>query len=257
MMARIILSINAGSSSVKISVYGVEEDRSTKELAEMEIDGLTSTLRQWTYVRGLETIAKKEEVDQNISTREDAFKFLLGQLIDDKQLKQICTEGDINYACHRIAHGGDYQESKIIDANTYHHIEALTDLAPLHNGSALEIVKYCVKELPRTKNIAYFDTQFHLSLPEHVRMYAIDPEIARRKKLRKYGFHGISFAFITRSIAEFLNQKESETSIIALHIGSGASACAIKNGTSIDTSMGLTPVDGLPGATRSGSIDPR
>jgi acetate kinase len=257
MMARIILSINAGSSSVKISVYGVEEDKPPKQLAEMEIDGLASTSRQLTYVRGLETVAMEKEVDQNITTQEDAFKFLLGQIIEDNQLSEICTKEDITYACHRIAHGGDYQESKIIDANTYHHIEALTDLAPLHNGAALEIVKYCVKELPRTRNIAYFDTQFHRFLPEHIRMYAIDPEIAKRNKLRKYGFHGISFAFITRSVAEFLGQKESETSIIALHIGSGASACAIKDGTSRDTSMGLTPVDGLPGATRSGSIDPR
>ena len=257
MMARIILSINAGSSSVKISVYAVEEAKPPKQLAEMEIDGLTSTLQQLTYVRGLETVVKEKAVDQNIKTQENAFKFLLGQIVDDKQLSQICTKEDITYACHRIAHGGDYQESKIIDTNTYHHIEALTDLAPLHNGVALEIVKYCIKEMPRTRNIAYFDTQFHHFLPEHISMYAIDPEIAKKKKLRKYGFHGISFAFITRSVAEFLGQKESETSIIALHLGSGASACAIKSGTSIDTSMGLTPVDGLPGATRSGSIDPR
>ena len=256
-MARMILSINAGSSSVKISVYGVEEDKNPKQLAEMEIDDLTSTLRQWRYVRGLETIAKGKEVDQNIQSQQDAFKFMLGHLIDDNRLRQICTEEDITYACHRIAHGGDYQESKIIDASAYHHIETLTDLAPLHNGAALEIVRYCMKELPKTKNIAYFDTQFHHSLPEHIRMYAIDPEIAKRKSLRKYGFHGISFAFITRLVAEFLDQKESETNIIALHLGSGASACAIKNGTSSDTSMGLTPVDGLPGATRSGSIDPR
>jgi len=90
-----------------------------------------------------------------------------------------------------------------------------------------------------------------------VRTYPIDPKIASKNKLRKYGFHGISYAFITRSVADFLGKPIDETSIIALHLGSGASACAVRNGKSVDNSMGLTPLDGLPGATRSGSVDPR
>ena len=94
-------------------------------------------------------------------------------------------------------------------------------------------------------------------MPEAVRTYAIDPKVAQRNKLRKYGFHGISYAIITRAVAQYLNKPESETSLIALHLGSGASACAIKNGKSLDTSMGVTPLAGLPGATRSGDVDPR
>jgi len=117
-------------------------------------------------------------------------------------------------------------------------------------------VRSCVKILPKAKNIAYFDSAFHSTLPEAIRTYPIDPSIAQKNKLRKYGFHGISYAFIVRSVADFLSKPQSELNVIALHLGSGASMCAIKNGKSEDTTMGLTPLAGLPGATRSGSIDP-
>lgn len=105
-------------------------------------------------------------------------------------------------------------------------------------------------------NVAYFDSAFHSHIPKHIRTYPISPKIASSNKLRKYGFHGISYAFIIKAVAPFINKPVSETNIIALHLGSGASACAIKHGESLDTSMGLTPLAGLPGATRSGSLDP-
>jgi acetate kinase len=256
-MGKIILSINAGSSSVKISVYSAESGKSPEQLAETQIDGLTSPPCKLKYLRGSETIAKDKTIEQKIETQDDAFKFLLDQLINDKDFTAVSKKEDITHACHRVVHGGDYDESKVISQDTMHHLEALTDLAPLHNASALDIVRSCIKVLPTTKNIACFDSQFHHSLPEHIRTYPIDQEIAKKNGLRKYGFHGISYAFITRSVADFLGKKESETNIIALHLGSGASACAVKNGKSLDTSMGLTPLAGLPGATRSGSIDPR
>jgi acetate kinase len=147
--------------------------------------------------------------------------------------------------------------TQIITKDAYHHIEALSDLAPLHNGAALGIVESCIRKLPDTTNIACFDTQFHMSLPPHVYTYPINQERARKNGLRKYGFHGLSYSFITRSVAKFLQKDVSQLNIIALHLGSGASACAIKGGKSWDTSMGLTPLSGLPGATRSGSVDPR
>jgi len=125
-----------------------------------------------------------------------------------------------------------------------------------HNASSLSIIQAVAHLLPGARNIAYFDSAFHQTLPEHIRTYPIDPKIAARNKLRKYGFHGISYAFILRSVATYLNKAPSATSLIALHLGSGASACAIRAGRSVDTSMGLTPLAGLPGATRSGSVDP-
>jgi acetate kinase len=110
--------------------------------------------------------------------------------------------------------------------------------------------------LPHAKNIAYFDSAFHNTLPEYISTYPIDQAIAKKNKLRKYGFHGISYSFIVHAVSEYFNKPASELNIVALHLGSGASACCIKGGESLDTSMGLTPLAGLPGATRSGSIDP-
>jgi acetate kinase len=256
-MAKTILSINAGSSSVKISVYSVEAGGQPKELVEARVDGLTAPPPKLKYIRDGKTVVKGQTIDQEISTQDEAFKFLVEELVNDRALTQVSKKKDITHACHRVVHGGDYAAPQIITQDTYHHLEALTDLAPLHNGPALEIVKSCMSTLPATRNIAYFDSQFHNTIPEHIRTYPINQEIARKNKLRKYGFHGISYAFITRSVAQFLGKKVEDTSIIALHLGSGASACAIKGGKSWDTSMGLTPLAGLPGATRSGSVDPR
>jgi len=125
-----------------------------------------------------------------------------------------------------------------------------------HNASSLAIIQAVAHLLPSARNIAYFDSAFHQTLPAHIHTYPIDPTIAARNKLRKYGFHGISYAFILHSVATYLSKPPSATSLIALHLGSGASACAIRRGRSVDTSMGLTPLAGLPGATRSGSVDP-
>ena len=125
-----------------------------------------------------------------------------------------------------------------------------------HNASSVAILQVCFKELPKVQNIACFDSVFHHTLPDYVKTYAIDQEIAKEKGLRKYGFHGISYSYILRTVTSHLRKTRSQTSIIALHLGSGASACAIKNGRSLDTTMGLTPVSGLPGGSRSGDIDP-
>jgi len=255
-MPKIILSINAGSSSVKISIYSVSLDQEPQELAETQIDGLTAPPPQLKYTRGSQTVYKEKKLDQEIPTQNDAFRYMLDQLINDKDFTHITRKEDVSVACHRVVHGGDYERPKIITQDTYHRLENLTDLAPLHNASALEIVKYCIKELPHMRNVAVFDSEFHHSLPEHIRTYPINQEIARKNQLRKYGFHGISYSFITRAVADFLGKNEEDTSIIALHLGSGASACAIWKGKSWDTSMGLTPLAGLPGATRSGSVDP-
>ncbi|MCJ1340567.1 hypothetical protein MMC09_005863 [Bachmanniomyces sp. S44760] len=254
-MAYIILSINAGSSSVKISVYKVEaKGHAPEQIAEAQIAGLTAPPATFTYQKGPEKIKGRDVKD--IKNQEDAFKYILGHLVDDKSLREISSKDSVTHVCHRVVHGGDYPAAHVIDSETYHHLEDLTDLAPLHNGSALGIVKACVVILPTARNIAYFDSAFHSTIPEAIRTYPINQEVAKKNKLRKYGFHGISYAFITRSVAEYLKKDIKDTNIIALHLGSGASASVVRNGTSLDNSMGLTPLAGLPGATRSGSIDP-
>lgn len=255
-MGAIIISINSGSSSVKISIYkSGEQGKYPTQLADSQIYGLTAPPARLSYKRGTEEI-KGQEVE-GVETNEAACEFILEHIVHDKGLSEISSREDITHACHRVVHGGDYPAAHIIDEDTYHHLEDLTDLAPLHNASALAIIKACTKALPKAKNVAYFDSSFHSTIPDAIRTYPIDPEVAAKNKLRKYGFHGISYAFITRSVAEYLGKPENETSIIALHLGSGASACAIKDGRSLDNSMGLTPLAGLPGATRSGSVDPR
>jgi acetate kinase len=255
-MPEVILSINAGSSSVKISVYTTPTDNSQipTQLAEVTVEGLTAPPAKLKYTRGDEKVKGKEL--EKINTQEDAFRYILDHLTDDKGLPELNNKEDIRFTCHRVVHGGDYPKAQIIDKETYHHIEELSDLAPLHNAPALSIVRAVADILPDAKNIAYFDSSFHNTLPEYICTYPIDQSIAKKNKLRKYGFHGISYSFITHAVSTYLNKPVEELNIVALHLGSGASACCIKNGKSHDTSMGLTPLAGLPGATRSGSIDP-
>ncbi|KAH6610910.1 acetate kinase [Trichoderma cornu-damae] len=251
---RVILAINAGSSSVKISVYLADKGTAPRQIAESQVSGLTAPPAQLKYSRGGQTIIKDKNVDTAVSSQDDAFALLLKTLVDDAELEQVGSKSDVAIACHRIVHGGDYGEAQVITPDTYHHLEALSDLAPLHNGAALDIVDSCMKQLPDAINVACFDSQFHSTIPPHISTYPIDPVIAKKNRLRKYGFHGISYAFISRSVAGFLGKSLDQLNIIALHLGSGASACAIRNGKSWDTSMGLTPLAGLPGATRSGSL---
>jgi acetate kinase len=144
----------------------------------------------------------------------------------------------------------------VISSEAYHHLEKLTDLAPLHNGAALSVIHATLEHLPKATSIAYFDTTFHRTIPPHISTYPLDPSIAEPRGLKKYGFHGLSYAYILRSVSRYLGKPPSKVSLIVLHLGSGASACAIENGKSLDTSMGLTPLHGLPGATRAGALDP-
>jgi acetate kinase len=255
-MPDVIVSINAGSSSVKISVYKTPTDHSSvpAQLAEAVIEGLTAPPAKLKYTRGDEKIKGKEL--ENISTQEDAFRYILDHLTNDEGLSELKHKDDIRFTCHRVVHGGDYPRSQVIDKETYHHIEELSDLAPLHNAPALTIVRAVADILPHAKNIAYFDSSFHNTIPDYICTYPIDQSIAQKNKLRKYGFHGISYSFIVHAVSTYLDKPEKEINIVALHLGSGASACCIKGGESHDTSMGLTPLAGLPGATRSGSIDP-
>jgi acetate kinase len=255
---KVILAINSGSSSVKVSVFLADKNGSPRQIAEAQVSGLTAPPAKLSYQRQSDDVVHdNKEVGDEVKSQGDAFKLLLKTLIDDSKLGEVSSKDDIFIVCHRIVHGGDFDDAAVISKDTYHELERLSDLAPLHNGAALAIVDTCMSELPDAKNVACFDSQFHTTIPPHISTYPINQDIAKKNHLRKYGFHGISYAFIARSVARHLNKSSDELNIIALHLGSGASACAIKGGKSWDTSMGLTPLSGLPGATRSGSIDPR
>ena len=257
MKKKVILSVNAGSSSVKVSVYTAQLGEAPVEIAEGSLSGLTAPPPTIDYSRRGKKITKDGDVRDKADTQRDAFDVLMKTFINDEDLPELSSKDDIGIVCHRIVHGGDFSRPQLISDSTYTQLENLNDLAPLHNANSLGIVHQCIEDLPRGRNVACFDSQFHATIPPHIRTYPINQVIARSNRLRKYGFHGISYAFITRSTAEFLGKPPDELNIIALHLGSGASACAIKGGKSWDTSMGLTPLAGLPGATRSGSVDPR
>ncbi|KAL3470843.1 Acetokinase family-domain-containing protein [Aspergillus californicus] len=252
MAPKLILSVNAGSSSVKITFYTYE--KTPKVIANAQISGITAPPATLKYTSGDKE--RKEELKEEVNTPQDAFKLLLKRCFTDSDLKEVTSSDDLAYICHRIVHGGDFESSAVINDKTYHQLEQLEDLAPLHNFSALEIVRFCRKELPTVQSITFFDSSFHKTMPPYVTTYPIDQATAKSNRLRKYGFHGISYSFILRSVAEYLKKPVGKTNLIALHVGSGASICAIKDGKSIDTTMGLTPLAGLPGATRSGDIDP-
>lgn len=158
---------------------------------------------------------------------------------------------------HRIVHGGTrFVEPTLIDDEVEAGIEALVDLAPLHNPPGLAGIRAARAVLPDVPHVAVFDTAFHATLPDHAAAYAIDPTVAAEAGIRRYGFHGTSFAFVSRATAQFLGRPLEELRLIVLHLGNGASACAIAGGVSIDTTMGLTPLEGLVMGTRSGDIDP-
>ncbi|KAI5989614.1 Acetokinase family-domain-containing protein [Pisolithus orientalis] len=269
----LILAVNAGSSSLKISLFQRQVNDPPRLVLTSSTSSISSPPAKFTFkivdVPGSELTnsGHKESAEADLRDHESAFGHFIDKLAryaeDLKQATQAVGKdrvnlelGQIRNVCHRVVHGGNYVEPVVITEQTYHHIERLSDLAPLHNGAALRVIHAAITVLPNSRSIAFFDTAFHKHLPPHVAAYAIDQNVARKRGLRKYGFHGLSYAFITRSVAQYLGEDPTKLNIIALHIGSGASACAIRGGKSTDTSMGLTPLSGLPGATRAGDIDP-
>ncbi|KAL0580730.1 hypothetical protein V5O48_001288 [Marasmius crinis-equi] len=252
-MAKLVLSVNAGSSSLKISLYSITRPYKDTEPAQLlltsTISNISSPPASFSFKPTNGTNGINNASVDSIHDHASAFSHFIHHL-QSEQADQIV------HICHRIVHGGDYHDPVVISDETYHHIETLSDLAPLHNGAALAVIKACLKDLPNANSIAFFDTAFHRTIPHHIASYAIDQTVAKKRGLKKYGFHGLSYAFILRSVSHFLSKPPTELNLIILHLGSGASICAIKHGQSYDTSMGLTPVSGLPGATRSGAIDP-
>ncbi|KAJ7183198.1 Acetokinase family-domain-containing protein [Mycena filopes] len=250
----LVLSVNAGSSSLKISLYSVRPSRDDQEPVELKISSSISNISappaKFTF-KVVHGTTKDEEVD---SVHDHASAF--AHFIDCLGKEADIDRAKITHVCHRVVHGGDYSDPVVINHEAYKHIEKLSDLAPLHNGASLAVIKTCLSQLPNAKSIGFFDTAFHRSIPPHISSYAIDQKIAKQRGLKKYGFHGLSYSFILRSVSRFLQKPADALNLIILHLGSGASACCIQHGQSLDTSMGLTPLNGLPGATRSGAIDP-
>lgn len=244
-----ILVINCGSSSLKYQLINSEtEDVLAKGLCErIGIDGML------TYQPAG---GEKEKSEKAMPTHTEAIKFVIEALTNEKTgvIKRLDEVGAVG---HRIVHGGEkFTASTVLTAETIQAIEECSDLAPLHNPANLIGVRACQELMPNVPMVAVFDTAFHQTMPKTAYLYGLPYEYYENYKVRRYGFHGTSHSFVSKRTAEIIGKPYEDCKIIVCHLGNGASLSAVMNGKSVDTSMGLTPLEGLVMGTRSGDIDP-
>ena len=240
-----ILCVNAGSSSLKFQLFEMPEE---KVLISGYIEKIGLEDSFWTTkVNG-----EKIKGEKYLKTHTDAVDVMLDELIKHKVVESL---DEIKGVGHRVLHGGEkYSDSVLIDEEAIKSIEELTKLGPLHHPGNLAGIKAMQKALPYVPMVAVYDTAFHATMPKENYMYPVPMDWYTKYGVRKYGFHGTSHKYITETMEEMLGKKD--VNLIIGHIGSGASISAVKNGKCYDTTMGLTPLDGLMMGTRSGAIDP-
>ncbi len=245
-----ILVINCGSSSLKYQLIDMNnETLLAKGLCDRI--GLNDSLIKHTP-KGKEP----EIIEQNFPDHTTAISTVLSTLTDN-QYGVISDLSDIVAVGHRVVHGGEnFTSSAIIDQDVLDVIQDCSSLAPLHNPPNITGILACQELMPETPMVAVFDTSFHQTMPPHAYLYPIPYEFYQKYKLRKYGFHGTSHKYVADRASVLLDKPLDSLKIVTCHLGNGSSICAIKNGNSEDTSMGFTPLEGLPMGTRSGSIDP-
>ena len=239
-----LLSVNAGSSTLKFRLYEMPEE---EVLMKGTFDRIGLEGSNYSIRVNNEKIGK----DIEIKNHEEAVKILLNELVEQKMIKSL---DEIKAIGHRIVHGGNkYSKSVVIDDRVIQEIESISELAPLHNPANLMGVKVFKKAIPDSIEVACFDTAFHQTMKEKTYLYPVPYEWYVKYHVRKYGFHGLSHRFITEQMKKILNKENPN--LIICHIGNGVSISAIENGKCIDTSMGFTPNAGIMMGTRSGDID--
>ena len=239
-----VLSVNAGSSTLKFRLYDMPEE---KVLMKGTFDRIGLEGSNYSIRIGEEKIGK----DVEIKNHGEAVKILLNELIEQKMIKNL---NEIEAVGHRIVHGGNkYSRSVVIDDRVIQEIESISELAPLHNPANLMGVKVFMKAIPNALEVACFDTAFHQTMKEKTYLYPVPYEWYVKYHVRKYGFHGLSHRFITEQMKKTLNKENPN--LIICHIGNGASISAVEEGKCIDTYMGFTPNAGIMMGTRSGDID--
>ena len=246
-----ILVINAGSSSLKYQLFDMEtKEIKAKGLCErIGIDG------KFTYKPQLEGKEALNAIDVAMPTHSEAIQAVLNALVDEKN-GVVASMKEIDAVGHRVLHGGQkFSESVLINEPVIEAIKECIPLGPLHNPANLMGIEACAAVMPGVPQVAVFDTAFHQSMPKSSYMYAIPYEMYEKYGIRRYGFHGTSHRYVSGQAAELLGGAEG-TKIITCHLGNGSSMAAVKDGKCFDTSMGLTPLEGVPMGTRSGSIDP-
>ena len=245
-----VLVLNCGSSSIKYKLYDMNGQ---KELASGGIEkiGLPDSFLKFTLSDG-----SKQVITQEIKEHTAGIELILKTLTDAKY-GTIKSLDQIDAVGHRVVHGGDkFCSSVVINQEVIDKIEECVDLAPLHNPANLKGIYAIQKILPKVPQVAVFDTSFHQTMPSYAYIYALPYDYYEKYGVRRYGFHGTSHRYVAKRGCEFLGLDLENSRIITAHIGNGGSITAIKNGKSIDTSMGMTPVEGLMMGSRSGSVDP-
>ena len=245
-----ILVINCGSSSLKFQLINSEsEEVIAKGLCERI--GIEGSCLVYTPQGG-----EKQKTESPMADHTAAIKMVLDALTDEKTgvVKDLAEIGAVG---HRIVHGGEnFSQATIIDDEVIKAIEDCNDLAPLHNPANLIGIQACRALMPNTPMVCVFDTAFHQTMPEKAYLYGIPYEYYEKYKIRRYGFHGTSHSYVSKRAAQVLGAKYEDLKLIVCHLGNGASVSAVKNGVCVDTSMGLTPLEGLIMGTRSGDLDP-
>jgi acetate kinase len=254
-----VLVFNCGSSSLKFQVIEPDVDGTPgahdRRLARGTIERIGGEALCTFVAEG--SAAWRETA--HINSHEDAVEKALSWLRPSTAAGRQRTAPDaLDAIGHRVVHGGDkFATSAVLDDNVIAAIEALNELAPLHNPPAVKAIRACRTLLGEAiPMVAAFDTAFHQTLPPHASVYALPHELATRHGIRRYGFHGLAHRFVSLRYAEITQTPRQQVNIITLHLGNGCSACAIGDGTSVDTSMGFTPLEGLVMGTRTGDLDP-
>ena len=243
-----ILVVNCGSSSLKYQLIdsATEEVSASGQCERIGLDGIFS----------IKVNGKKIEKEVDIPNHSVGMKTVLDALVDPEHavLKSL---DEIEAIGHRVVHGGEkFSSSVLIDEEVIREIDECSALAPLHNPANILGIRACQKIMPGVPNVAVFDTAFHQTMPAKAYLYGIPKEYYEKYGIRRYGFHGTSHAFVSERLAELAGLDINNSKMIICHIGSGASISAVVNGKSVDTSMGMTPLEGLVMGTRSGDIDP-
>ena len=244
-----ILVLNCGSSSIKYALY----DMDTKEV--MTSGGAERVGLDGAFVKVKLANGEKKQIMHDIPEHTEGVKFIFS-LLTDPEIGVIKDLKEIDAVGHRMVHGGEkFNKSVLLTDEVLKVFEECSDLAPLHNPANLKGVKAVSELMPGLPQVGVFDTAFHQTMPDYAYMYAVPYELYEKYGIRRYGFHGTSHRYVAKRVCDFLGVKPEEKKIITCHIGNGASIAAVDGGKCVDTSMGLTPLEGVMMGTRSGDID--
>ena len=244
-----VLVLNSGSSSLKYQVIDMDTEK-------MLVKGYFERIGQQNSFLTHKVNGIKHKFEKSVANHEQALEFVFTRLTNDHYgvIKSLDELGGIG---HRVVQGGEkYSQPVIITEDVIAEIEKCSDLAPLHNPAAILGINACKKIAPNIPMVAVFDTAFHQSIPKERYIYPIPYEYYKKYGIRKYGAHGTSHEYVAHRVAEIMKKDIKDLKIVNCHLGQGASVCAIQNGKSVETSMGLTPLGGIPMGTRSGDLDP-